>query len=45
MVNGALGVILFVVAILILSALIYSVFCLTPGNESRKEEKEERKDG
>ena len=45
MVNGKLGIILFIIGILLLGAVLYSTFCWTPGNESRKEEKEEREDG
>ena len=32
-----LGIILFVIAIAILVALLYSVFCYTPSKESQKE--------
>lgn len=35
--------VLFAIAMLILAALFYSVFCGMPGRESRKEE--EREDG
>lgn len=41
MVNGKLGIILFVIGILLLGAVLYSVFCGMPGRESRKEEKED----
>lgn len=43
MVNGKLGIVLFVIGILLLGAIFYSVFCWTPGKESRKEEKENGK--
>lgn len=32
-----LGIILFVVALLLVGAVIYSVFCYAPGKESRRE--------
>jgi hypothetical protein len=35
--------VLFVIAILLIAAILYSVFCWTPGKESRKEEKEDGK--
>ena len=41
MVNGKLGIILFVIGILLIGAILYSTFCWTPGRESRKEEKKE----
>ena len=43
MVNAKLGVILFVIGLLLIGAVGYSVFCWTPGKESRKEEKENGK--
>ncbi len=45
MVNGKLGIILFVIAMLLIGAILYSVFCYAPGEESRKEEREEQKNG
>ena len=41
MVNGKLGIILFVIALLLLGAVLYSTFCWTPGRESRKEEEKD----
>ena len=41
MVNSKLGIILFIIGILLLGAVGYSVFCFAPGRESRKEEKED----
>lgn len=42
MVNGKLGIILFVIAILLVGLVLYSTFCYVPGEESRKEEREEK---
>lgn len=36
-----LGIILFVIAILLLGAILYSTFCWMPGRESRKEEEQD----
>ena len=43
MVNGKLGIILFVIGILLLGLVLYSTFCWTPGREHRKEEQDNGK--
>ena len=40
-----LEIILFVIAMLLIGAILYSVFCYAPGEESRREEREERENG
>ena len=41
MVNSKLGIILFVMGLLLIGAVLYSVFCYAPGHDSRKEEEKE----
>ena len=40
-----IGYALFVFGLIILGLLLYSVFCYMPSEGSRKEEKEEKKEG
>ena len=37
----AKGIVLFLIAMLLIGLVLYSVFCWTPGRESRKEEEQD----